>query len=219
MKRVYHIVVLAIIYFAGHQCIAQDAKAKGILDKLSNKASSYTSIIADFEYKMENKGDGINESQNGSLETKGEKYKFEIAGQIVISDGKTVWTVLEDAEEVQVNEVPEEDESEDYINPINVLTLWEKGFKYKYDRTISEDGISLDIIDLYPDNPDEKSFHTVKLYVDQKEMIVRKIEIKGKDGTNFTYKIKSFTPNTSIESSHFQFIQSEYPDFEVIDLR
>ena len=92
---------------------AQDAKAKGILDKLSKKTETYSSMKAEFEYVMKNESEDLEETQNGSIVTKGEKYSLEIAGQKVISDGKTVWTVLDEAEEVQINNVPDEDEAED----------------------------------------------------------------------------------------------------------
>ncbi|NOG57838.1 MAG: outer membrane lipoprotein carrier protein LolA [Bacteroidetes bacterium] len=219
MRKIKTLLMGAILVASTLSAKAQDAKAKTILDKLSKKTESYTSMHADFEYKMLNKEEGINETQKGSLLTQGKKYKFDIAGQVIISDGKTVWTVLEDAEEVQINEVPQGEDNEDYINPVSILTMWEKGFKYKYDSKVTLDGVELDVVNLYPEKPDEKSFHTVKLYINQTKMVVSKIEIKGKDGTDFTYNIKTFTPNESIAPSKFTFKQADHPDFEVIDLR
>ena len=207
MRKIKTLLMGAILVASTLSAKAQDAKAKTILDKLSKKTESYTSMHADFEYKMLNKEEGINETQKGSLLTQGKKYKFDIAGQVIISDGKTVWTVLEDAEEVQINEVPQGEDNEDYINPVSILTMWEKGFKYKYDSKVTLDGVELDVINLYPEKPDEKSFHTVKLYINQTKMVVSKIEIKGKDGTDFTYNIKTFTPNESIAPSKFTFKQ------------
>lgn len=218
MKKIA-ITLLALGLLFNSSLFAQDPKAKGILDKLSDKAKTYSSMSAKFDYTLYNKSENLEEVQHGSLMTQGEKYKFEIAGQVIISDGKTVWTVLEDAEEVQVNNVPTDEESEEYINPITVLTLWEKGFKFKYDKQETIEGTVLDIINLYPEKADEKSFHTVKLYVDQKKMEVRKIVIKGKDGTDFIYTIKQFEPNKNMNAQLFKFSTTEHPEFEVIDLR
>lgn len=208
---------LFFLNFIGLQ--AQDNQAKSILDKLSKKAESYSSMDAQFKYTLINKADGINETQSGSLISQGEKYKVNIAGQIIISDGKTVWTIIEDAEEVQVNHVPTSGEEEDFVNPVSVLTLWEKGFKYKYDSKVKANGVDLDVINLYPEKPDEKSFHTVKLYINKAKDMVQKVEIKGKDGTDFLYDIVSFTPNKQFNASQFSFSEAKYPDFEVIDLR
>lgn len=219
MKNLKSILLTSILFLSVCAASAQDSKAKEILDKLSKKTETYSSMQAKFEYTMINKADGIDETQSGYLKTQGEKYNVNIAGQNIISDGKTVWTVLEDAEEVQINEVPEEGESEDYLNPVNILTLWEKGFKYKYDSKTTLNGASVDIINLYPEKADEQSYHTIKLYVNQAKMIIEKIEIKGKDGTDFIYNINSFKANDALSESLFTFKAAEFPDFDIIDLR
>ena len=108
-----------------------DTKAKGILDKLSAKTKAYTTIKADFKFTIINKSDGLNETQSGKIQIKGNSYFLSIAGQDVISNGKAIYTVLKDAEEVQINSLPDEEE-EDVISPNTIFTLYETGFKYKY---------------------------------------------------------------------------------------
>ncbi len=213
-----YLTTIILFTFLSKIGIAQDAKAKSILDELSQKTKTYSSMSADFEYKMVNKTESIDESQNGSLKSKGNKYHLIIAGQKVISNGKLVWTVLEDAEEIQINVVPDE-ESEDFVSPNKILTLWESGFKYKYDQQTTLNGKTVDVINLYPDKVDEQSFHTIKLFVDKTKKEVVKIEIKGKDGTDYTYLIKNFKTNEPLSDEIFEVKPSKYPDFEVIDLR
>lgn len=219
MKKYNLFSLLIAFVVVGFNASAQDSKAKTILDKLSKKTASYTSMKADFEYVMQNKSEDIEESQEGSILSKGEKYNLEIAGQKIISDGKTVWTILDEAEEVQINNVPEEDETEDYISPTKILKLWEQGFNYKFDKTEMLKDSKVDVINLYPEKADEKSFHTIKLYIDQLKTIVSQIVIKGKDGTDYIYKIKSFQTNETINDSEFVFSTSKNPSYDVIDLR
>jgi outer membrane lipoprotein-sorting protein len=207
--------LVGLLLFGTIAVVAQDAKA--ILDQLSKKAEQYKSMKADFSYQMLNKNDGIDDTQKGSIITQGEKYHLNIAGQEIISNGKTMWTVINEAEEVQVNTVPEESElDEEYISPTKILTLWEKGFKYKYDQSTTFNGQDHHIINLYPQDPEGKSYHTIKLYINKSKMEVSKIIIKGKDGTDFIYTIKNFQTNESIPPSTFSF---NNPDYEVIDLR
>ncbi len=219
MKVLLKIGMVLSLILATVQVYAQDAKAKGILDKLSAKTKTYTSMRADFEYTMKNVAEDIEETQTGSLVTQGEKYNLEIAGQKIISDGKTVWTVLDEAEEVQLNNVPEEDETEDYISPTKILTLWEKGYKYQYDKSTTANGVAVDVINLFPEKADEQSFHTIKIYVNKEKMIVNQIDIKGKDGTDFVYFIKKFITNENIEANTFVFSTADNPSYDVIDLR
>jgi outer membrane lipoprotein-sorting protein len=221
MKKRTLFTTLILVFTIGLNLLyaQQDEKAKGILDKLSKKTAEYKSMKADFEYQMLNESEAIDETQKGSLTTKGEKYHLMIAGQEIISDGTTVWTVLAEAEEVQVNTVPEESEAEEFISPTSILTLWEKGFKYKYDKSDMLNNVAVDIINLYPEKAEEKSFHTIQLFVDRSKSTIVQIIIKGKDGTDFIYKIKSFQTDVPVQESTFSFSTQAHPDFEVIDLR
>lgn len=212
--------ILSICLALAVSTFAQDKKAEEILNKLSDKTETYTSIEADFDYKMENKQANIEDVQSGKLITKNNKYFLNISGQQIFSDGKTMWTLLEDAGEVQVNAVPDENEMpDDYISPTNILSIWEKGFKYKYDGEETLNGAKVDVVNLYPEKPDEKSFHTIKLYVNKQKNQLEKIAIKGKDGTDFTYIIKKFNTNQPIADSKFTFQKEKYPNVDVIDLR
>lgn len=208
---------LFILFIAGitsYSAVAQeDTKAKEILDKLSAKTKSYNTIKADFQFTMVNKTEGTNESQSGKIEIKGDKYFLSISGQDVISDGKNMWTILKDAEEVQINEIDEEDE--DAISPNKIFTLYEKGFKYKY---VKEDK-GIQIINLYPKAAADKSYHRIALYINKAKNEISKVKVYGKDGTITSYKIKVFTPNASISDSRFTFDKSKYSTYEVIDLR
>lgn len=191
----------------------EDAKAKAILDKLSAKTKAYKTIEATFQFTMINKTDELNETQEGNIMIKGDSYNLSISGQNVISDGKNMWTILKDAEEVQINELEEDDE--DAISPNKIFTLYEEGFKYKY---VKEDK-GFHIINLYPKDAAEKGYHRIALYINKAKNEISKVKVYGKDGTNTTYKIKSFSANTSIPDSKFSFDKAKYPKYEIIDLR
>jgi len=191
----------------------EDTKAKEILDKLSAKTKAYKTIKADFQFTMVNKAEETNESQSGKIELKGDKYILTISGQDVISDGNSMWTILKESKEVQINEIDEEDE--DAISPNKIFTLYEEGFKYKY---VKEDK-GMHIINLYPKAAAEKSFHRITLYINKAKNEISKVKVYGKDGTTTTYSIKSFTPNSTIPDTKFSFSKTKFPGYEIIDLR
>jgi outer membrane lipoprotein-sorting protein len=65
MKRVLVMsVVLLLAVFVQAQ---QDQKAKEILDKVSEKTRSFTTISADFSFSMQNKELEIDEKNEGSI--------------------------------------------------------------------------------------------------------------------------------------------------------
>jgi outer membrane lipoprotein-sorting protein len=189
-----------------------DPKAKTILDELSAKTKAYTSIKAEFNFTTEKK-DKTKESQNGKIQTKGNKYKLEIPGHEIYCDGKTIWDFIKDANEVQVKDM--EAGSEDAVNPSNIFTMYEKGFKYKFD---GEDATT-QTISLFPENPDKKKYHTVKLYIDKTKKQLTSVKMMMKDGTTQTYTIKSFTTNAPIADTEFTFNTKAHPGVSVEDLR
>ncbi|MCB9335883.1 MAG: outer membrane lipoprotein carrier protein LolA [Flavobacteriales bacterium] len=211
MKKILTIVTASLLAFTMNA--QEDAKAKEILDKLSAKTKSYTTIKADFTYTMVNKSDGINESQDGKIEIKGNKYFLSIQGQDIISDGKNIWTFLKESEEVQINSISEDDD--EGISPNKIFTLYEEGFKYKF----VEEKNGIQTINLYPKETNEKAYHRISLFIDAAKNQIKEVKVFGKDGTDSSYKIKTFTPNTSISDAHFTFDKSKHPNVEIIDLR
>ncbi len=195
-----------------------DPKAKVILDAMSKKTKSYTSIKVDFSYTLKNKSEGLNETQNGNLLLKGDKFRLEMAGQHVICDGKTVWTYILDADEVQINNVPEPGESEDaLVDPTQIFNLYEKNFKYKFIKEETINGKVVQMIDLFPEKANNKSYHTIKMKIDKNKNQMISMEVISKDGNHYTYKLKSFIPNAPAPDNKFKFDVSKVGD--VIDLR
>lgn len=210
MKRLVMMAFLTASCFTSQA--QSDPKAKTILDDLSAKTKAYTSIKAEFTSVTEKK-DKSKETQNGKIQIKGTKYKLEITGHDIYCDGKTVWDFIKDANEVQVKDM--ETGGEDAINPSTIFTMYEKGYKYKFD---GEDATS-QTISLFPLNPDKKKFHTVKLVIDKTKKQISSIKILMKDGSTQTWTIKSFTTNTPIPDTDFTFDTKAHSGVSVEDLR
>jgi outer membrane lipoprotein-sorting protein len=217
MKR---IIVACSLLFVNYTTHAQtDAKAKKILDDVSAKTKTYTTINAEFSITVENKKNKTTDAQNGKLTLKGSKYKLEVNNQTIISDSKTSWTILKDASEVQINTIDAK-ESETGLNPSNIFTMHERGFKYEFvkDET-QKNGTINQIVKLYPDDVKKKNYHTAILTINKQKSQIVSIKIMGKDGTDMTYLVKSFTTNGNVPESSFVFNDKNYPGYEVIDLR
>ncbi|MEZ5172802.1 MAG: outer membrane lipoprotein carrier protein LolA [Bacteroidia bacterium] len=209
--------ILLFVQFISLASYAQvDKKAKEILDNLSAKTKSYSSISSEFNYTLENKDRNINTTQKWKLALKGDKYRLEMGQQVVISDGKTMWKVLKMDEEVEIS-TPSNDE--DAINPKSIFTMYEKGFKYKYIKEQKLGTKSVHVIDLYPLNPKEKDFVSIRLYIDKSGPQVVRSEIKGKNGNVYTYEITKFETNKTLADNFFSFNNTEFPGFDVNDLR
>lgn len=200
----------AIIAFMAIGASAQTDKARTILDDVSAKTKAYKAIKIDFTYSMENPGQNINESFTGTLFSKGDSYKLLFSGQEVISDGKTVWTYLKDANEVQVNEATND---EDSFTPTNLLSSYTENFKAKL---FSEDAKQY-VIELTP--VQKKNFNKVKVVIDKSKKVLNSLAIFDKNGSTYTYSVNKFDTNMPLSDSMFTFKAADHPGVDIIDMR
>ena len=126
MKEILVIITMLIVGVAVAQ---SDKEAEKLLEKVIDHTSSYKNFKADLSYTMVNVEMGIDEKKTGVIFVEGDSYRIEMEGQIIISDGKTIWTYIVDSEEVLVSDVDDSDES---ISPTQILTKYNDSYKAKF---------------------------------------------------------------------------------------
>lgn len=188
---------------------AQD-RAKSILDEVSKKTASYSTIEAHFTNTIVSKAAGINESQEGILYLQEDLYRLELKGQTIISDGETSWIHLIDEEEVQITEIDDEEET---ISPSKMFTIYQEGYKYQFVTEKSQEYI----IDLFPEV--SGSFTKIELRINKAKMHIVGFTLYDKSGNEYSYDVKQFVPNKTFAADFFQFNAELHPEVEVIDLR
>ena len=193
--------------------IAQDNKSPVILNKLSSSMKTLKTFYVEFNANIKNASTGVNESEKGKGWVKGNKY-FATYGDItLLSDGKKTWTIINEEQSVYESYASDDEES---MNPKKLMTIWENGFKNKYEKESTFNGENVHIIKLYPTNPDDADYHTILLYVTVKMNELKKAVMKTNDGTTMTYHLTKFTSNKEIADSKFVFNKTKYPGFVVI---
>lgn len=193
----------------------QDKEAVDILDRVSKKTQSYPVIDAAFTYTMNNPKSKINESKTGKLLLKGDSYRLEIEGQIIISNGQTVWTYMPAAKEVQINDAAENPET---VSPSGLLTGWNKNYTPKLLKKPGANyGSDVQVIELTPKS--NKNITKVMLVIDKTKLQIKKAVINDKSGSTFTYTIDKFNPLSSVDPGKFKFSEKDYPGVEIIDMR
>jgi outer membrane lipoprotein-sorting protein len=209
MRNSFLTAVLILVTLTGFT--QNDTKASAILDEVSAKTKSYKTIKIDFTYAMDNAKEKVHDKFKGSLLSKGDKYKLTAAGQDVISDGKTVWTYRKDANEVQINNQGEDDDS---FTPTKLLSGYGKDYKSKF---IEEKG-NEQVIELYPLKKG-KSFTKVRLVIDKTKKQISKFIISDRNGSTFSYIVDKMQTDLPIADSVFSFNKAEHPGVEMNDMR
>ena len=190
--------------------MSQDTRdALEVLNQMSDKYKKMNGFTSSFTYSMNNLSENITDSFEGTISVKDEKYILFIEGQKIINDSKTVWTYLEDLNEVTISEF---DPTEQEISLNNIFEIYKEGFTHK---NIGEKDDLLNI-EIYPDS-DEKSYFKI-LFKINKSNLLESFTVFDKSNTLFIYTINNFVEE-DLDLSLFTFIEKNYPGIEVIDFR
>lgn len=211
------LITLFSILLIANQSIAQDKdpKAKAVLDEVSKKIKALNCYSVEFSMNLKTKS--VDETQKGSAIIKGNSYIIKMGNQELICDGKTVWTILHEEKEVNVNPIEPGNKDDDVFDPSKLFNLWEQDFKYRWVGEQTVDGVVLVEISMVPTNPSKSKYHTVIVKINKAKNELHTVILKGKDGETITYKLSKFVSNPPVNDSDFKFLKSKYPGYTVID--
>lgn len=216
MKKI--VAILVFISSFGLRAQDQDPKAKVILDEVSKVTKAYKTILADVVFTVYDKDKKpVEKPQNWKVQVKGQKFRLEIPGTVIVCDGKTLWNYNKDAKEVTIKNF---DAASDEQNPSKIFTMYETGYKYKYDKEVKSGVIMCHAIDLFPVvKPEKKKFHTVKILVDKTKKQVVQLKMMMKDGGVQEYIVKSMKVNTDMPDAQFVFDTKGFKPDQINDER
>ena len=206
--------LLTLLVLLSFNSFGQDAKSQGILDKLSTKMKTQKSFYIEFTANIKNATSGSNESETGKGWVKGDKFYASYGDNTIISNGIKSWTIVK--EEKSVYETDANEAGDEGMNPKKLMTIWESGFKNKYEKEDKLNNEVVHVIYLYPKNPAKVDYHTIILYISKTSNELKKAIMKAKDGTVMTYTLTKFQSNPTIEDSKFVFDIKKYPGYTLI---
>jgi outer membrane lipoprotein-sorting protein len=213
------IFLLSTLILAASPLFAQqDVKAKEILDKLSLTNKSYKTIQIDFSFTLENKTGSITETNEGSVALKGKSYRLHMPalGMEVYSNGTATWSYLTQSNEVNIS--GNDEESDASLNPANLFTIYEKGFKYTYIGEETVGGKASLVIDLFPVDK-AKEFTKVRLCIDKLKYQIVMAKTFNKDGNVYTLAMKNMKTDQNLTDDFFKFDPAKFPKVEINDMR
>jgi len=211
------LLISALILITG-LAFAQDPKAKEILDKLSQTNKSYKTIQIDFSFTLNNQKTKTTETNEGWVALKGKSYRLHMPalGMDVYSDGAVTWSYLTESNEVNIAE--SEAGSDAALNPANLFTIYEKGFKYTYIGEENVGGKAAYVIDLVPEKA-AKEYTKVRLFVDKSKYQILKAISYNKDGNIYTLTLKTIKTDQNLAEDFFKFDAAKFPKVQINDMR
>lgn len=207
MKKLVLILSLAL----GFSGLAQnDAKAESLLNEVSQKIKTYKNISLDFKYELNNISENINQETRGDVVIEGEKYKLNVLGITRIYDGKTLYTISPEDEEVTISS--DNTDEEGTITPSKMLSFYEDGYTYKMDIIQNVRGRKIQYVKLNPIDTNSE-IKNILLGIDATTKHIYNLIENGKNGTKTTLTVNSFKTDEPISKTLFTFDESKYSDY------
>lgn len=211
MKKLIVIVTVILFSLSG---FAQN-KGKALLNDVSKQVKSYDNISIDFKYVLENTEENIKQETRGDVVLAGEKYKLNILGMTRLYDGKTLYNISPEDEEVTIT--TQTDDEADVITPSKMLSFYEDGYTYKMDIVQNMQGRKIQYVKLTPiDSNDEIDY--ILLGVDAATKHIYNLIQIGKNGTKTTLIVNSFKTNEPLPKTLFTFDADKYKDYYINNL-
>lgn len=198
-----------LLLFIASLCIsistAQDAKA--LLNEVSAKARGYENIQIDFKYNLNNAKENVNQDTRGDVTLSGNKYVLNMLGTTRLFDGKKIYSIVPEDEEVTIsNYNPREDKE---ITPSKMLTFYEKGYTYKMDIEQNVRGRKIQFVKLIPIDS-KAEIKDILLGIDSQTKHIYKLIQTDAKGTKYTLTVNSFKTNQPLSKTLFTFDLARY---------
>ena len=210
MKKFPLFIILLMSVFVMN---AQNAdKAKSLLNEVSSKVKAYDNMVIDFKYTLENLTEKVSQETRGDVSIHGDKYVLNLMGTTQLFDGKKIYTIIPEDQEINISNYVEEDDNS--ITPSKMFTFYEEGYTYKWDITQDVKGRKIQYIKLTPIDS-KADVKNILLGIDTQTKHIYNLIQTQDNGTKITITVKSFKTNQPLAKNLFTFSESRYKDFYI----
>ncbi len=207
----FKIAIVSILTFG----VLMAQNAQDIIDDVQDTYEDVDNLTTEFNQIETFKLTGSKSVTSGKIYIKdGVQYRFESEDQKIITDGKTIWTYNDITKQALI----------DYLRPGSGAML-PRDILFKYPKeyyatllgTEKDKGKKIFILRLDP-KEDVKSFvKSIKLWVQNKSWLIKKIETTDVNGNSTTFELTNIDIKTKLPDSLFKLKISN--DMHVVDMR
>ncbi len=191
-----------------------DPSAGDILKKLQNRYEEVTDARVEFFQSTKFSLTKAEQTSEGTVYMKKHsKYRVQTEQQTIVTDGDTVWSYSPITNQVLIDyyeETPRSFSPERFLLDVPTdysATLLHKEKSRPHNRYV---------LKLVPKS-DDSFIQTLKLWVEDKTWLIRRVELLDQNETETTYEVRGIVINSGVDDGKFRF---HVPDgVEVIDMR
>ncbi|MBT8295965.1 MAG: outer membrane lipoprotein carrier protein LolA [Gramella sp.] len=187
-------------------------KAEKLLNEVSSKVKDYDNMVIEFKYALENKTENVNQETRGDVSIAGEKYVLNLMGTTQMFDGKKIYTIIPEDEEINISNYVEEDSNS--ITPSKMFSFYEDGYNYNMDITQNVKGREIQYVKLTPKDSNAE-IKNILLGIDSQTKHIYNLIQTQDNGTKVTITVKSFKTDQPLAKNLFTFNEGRYSDFYI----
>lgn len=212
------IVLIAALLAFGLTLTAQSNKeAQKLLDEVKAKTESYKTQTISFVNEIDAPTGNPSQPRSsrktrGTARVKGNKYRIDMGGFLLINDGKQTFMVYPDDEEINILNTEDQQLN---LTPAGILSSYETGYSYSMAGKETINGKTIQYIRLKP-----------KAAADVKEIMIG-IDMATKqlysykqfshDDVITTLTVEKYEVNTAISDETFSIKAKEFEGFEIYE--
>jgi len=202
MKRILSLICLFLAVSAS--VLAESPTA--VLDRAAAKFKSMGSLKVVYTFTVQD------QTGKGAIRMKGRKFVNDLGEQVIWFDGKTMWTLVRDNEEVNVTQPTPKEVSR--MNPYAFVSLYKNGYN------VSE-GASTNAYHEFvlKAKDSETSLQTVVLRLNRSSLQPIYVKMAGADAQAVEIQVTSFAKIRNYPDALFVFPDRKFPNVDIIDLR
>ncbi len=208
MNRI--LILMSLIAVSWTSAAQYDPEARKILDAMSAKYKNAPAFSASFTQNLKNPTAGLDESIDGKITVKNDKYLLEVSGSFVYNNGVDVFTYNPEINEVTIAPF---DDGGDEISLNNVYDIYKTGFKYGVQEVVS--GVTH--VDLEPEDRSGKSYFKIRMEIDGQNNLTA-FSVFEPSGNVYRYSVSNFKEIRDLSDDAFVFdIRKHTDDPKVIE--
>ena len=213
MKVFRKLILFGLLFILSINLYSQTSlKAKKLLDDVSLKMSNYNNYEFTFKYMLENSQENIRQESNGKIFVSGSKYRLTTTDVSQLFDGKDLYTIIPENEEVLITSPDQNDDI--IVNPTTLIEVYKSGYDFHWDILQNVRGDNIQYIKLIP-SEESLDIKYILLGINLKtKNRYRLIEI-GRQRTTTTLTIENFIVNKKIPIEFFYFNKADYPEYYI----
>lgn len=187
-------------------------KAEKFLNEVSSKVKAYDNMVIEFKYALENKAENVSQETRGDVSIEGEKYVLNLMGTTQMFDGKKIYTIIPEDEEINISNYVEEDNNS--ITPSKMFSFYEEGYNYEMDIKQNVKGREIQYVKLTPKDSNAE-IKNILLGIDSQTKHIYNLIQTQENGTKVTITVKSFKTDQPLAKNLFTFNEDRYSEYYI----